>query len=126
MPEQVIVWDLETVPDLEAFAAVADLQGKPETEVREGLGEKFPKLVFHKIVCIGALIASRSPEGWQVDAIGAPHIGERSEKDLIQSFVDKIAELRPRLIAMCGRLSFGKGELNGSAALVGAAMCSTC
>jgi hypothetical protein len=29
-------------------------------------------------------------------------------------------------IAMCGRLSVGKSELNGSAALVGAAMCSTC
>jgi hypothetical protein len=25
MPEQIIVWDIETVPDLEAFAAVADL-----------------------------------------------------------------------------------------------------
>ena len=27
---------------------------------------------------------------------------------------------------MCGRLSVGKSELNGSAVLVGAAMCSTC
>jgi predicted PolB exonuclease-like 3'-5' exonuclease len=65
-------------------------------------GDKFPKHIFHRIVCIGALIASRLPEGWQVDAIGAPHIGERSEKDLIQSFVDKIAELRPRLITFNG------------------------
>ena len=30
-----------------------------------------------------------------------------------------------RFLAMCGRLSFGKGELNSSAGLVGAAMCST-
>ena len=102
MPEQIIVWDLETIPDLEAFAAVADLQGKPEDEVRDGMGDKFPKHIFHRIACIGALIASRLPEGWQVDAIGAPHIGERSEKDLIQSFVDKIAELRPRLITFNG------------------------
>ena len=62
MQEHVIIWDLETVPDLEAFAAVADLQGKPETEVRDGMGDKFPKLVFHKIVCIGALIASPSTD----------------------------------------------------------------
>lgn len=102
MPEQVIVWDLETVPDLAAFASVADLQDRPETEVRDGMGDKFPKHVFHRIVCIGALIASPSSEGWQVDAIGAPHIGERSEKDLIQSFVDKIAELRARLITFNG------------------------
>jgi hypothetical protein len=37
MPEQVIVWDLETIPDLEAFAAVTDIQDKPETEIREGM-----------------------------------------------------------------------------------------
>jgi hypothetical protein len=30
------------------------------------------------------------------------------------------------LIAMCGRLPFGKRDLNVSAMLVGAAMCSTC
>ena len=51
---------------------------------------------------IGALIASRSTDAWQVDAIGAPHIGERSEKDLIQGFVDKIAEIRPRLVTFNG------------------------
>jgi len=102
MPEQVVVWDLETIPDLEAFATVADLQDKPEAEVRDGMGDKFPKLIFHKIICIGALIASRSPEGWHTDAIGAPHIGERSEKDLIQAFIDKIAELRPRLVTFNG------------------------
>jgi len=30
---------------------------------RAALGDGFRKLPFHKIVCIGALIASRSPEG---------------------------------------------------------------
>jgi 3'-5' exonuclease len=102
MQEHVIVWDLETVPDLEAVAAVSDLAGKSETEIRDELGDKFPKLIFHRIVCIGALIASRSPIGWQVEAIGAPHIGERSERDLIQGFVDKIGELRPRLVTFNG------------------------
>jgi hypothetical protein len=28
--------------------------------IREALGEKFPKHLFHAIVCIGALIARRS------------------------------------------------------------------
>jgi predicted PolB exonuclease-like 3'-5' exonuclease len=102
MQEHVIVWDLETIPDLEALAAVSDLEGKSETEIRDELGDKFPKLIFHRIACIGALIASRTPIGWQVEAIGAPHIGERSEKDLIQAFVDKIAELRPRLVTFNG------------------------
>ena len=71
MEEHVIVWDIETIPDLEGYAAAADLQGKPETEVRDGMGEKFPKLIFHKIICIGALIASRSAGALQVERLGA-------------------------------------------------------
>lgn len=103
MPDNIIVWDIETVPDLDSYAAAADLEGKPESEVRDGMGEKFPKLIFHKIICIGALIAGRSADGsWQVQAIGAPHIGERSEKQLIQGFADKISELKPRLVTFNG------------------------
>jgi hypothetical protein len=37
MNPSVIVWDLETVPDLAGFAAANDLVGKPEA------GNKFPK-----------------------------------------------------------------------------------
>ena len=84
MPEQsIIVWDLETIPDLAAAARMLDLPNATEAEVRERLGPSFPKHPLHKIVCIGALIASRRPEGWRVDALGAPHIGERSEAELI-------------------------------------------
>jgi 3'-5' exonuclease len=103
MPEQsVIVWDLETVPDLAAAARMLDLSNAPEAEVREALGSSFPKHPLHKIACIGALIASRQPEGWRVDALGAPHIGERSEAKLISDFVGKIGELRPQLITFNG------------------------
>jgi hypothetical protein len=79
MPEQtVIVWDLETVPDLAAAARMLDMGLANEAEVRAALGDSFPKHPLHKIVCIGALVASRQQEGWRVDALGAPHIGERS------------------------------------------------
>jgi hypothetical protein len=54
-----------------------------ETEVRDALGPGFPKQPLHKIVCIGALVASRQSEGWRLDALGAPHIGERAEAQLI-------------------------------------------
>jgi hypothetical protein len=78
MAEQtVIVWDLETVPDLLAAARMLDMGLASEPEVREALGPGFPKHPLHKIVCIGALVASRQPEGWRVDALGAPHTGER-------------------------------------------------
>jgi 3'-5' exonuclease len=71
-------------------------------EIREALGSGFPKHPLHKIVCIGALIASRQPEGWRVEALGAPHTGERSEAQLIKDFVDKIGQLRPQLITFNG------------------------
>jgi predicted PolB exonuclease-like 3'-5' exonuclease len=57
MKPSVIVWDLETVPDLAGFAAANDLVGKSDVEVREAIGDKFPKHIYHSIVCIGALIA---------------------------------------------------------------------
>ena len=58
MPDQsVIVWDLETVPDLAAAALMLDLGNTTEAEVREAIGPGFPKHPLHKIACIGALIA---------------------------------------------------------------------
>jgi hypothetical protein len=38
MKPSVIVWDLETVPDLAGFAAVHDLVDKSDVEVREASG----------------------------------------------------------------------------------------
>jgi 3'-5' exonuclease len=77
VPEQsVIVWDLETVPDLAAAARMLDLVNA--TEAGEALGSGFPKHPLDRIACIGALIASRQTEGWRVDALGAPHIGKRT------------------------------------------------
>ena len=37
-----------------------------------------------------------------VDALGAPHVGERAEKELITSFVERIAELTPQLVTFNG------------------------
>jgi predicted PolB exonuclease-like 3'-5' exonuclease len=104
MYDSVIVWDLETMPDL---AAVARIHGFPVTEtalIREALGEKFPKHLFHSIVCIGALIARRAtiPGPWEVMVLGAPHIGDRSEAELIAAFVARIADLQPRLVTFNG------------------------
>ena len=102
----VIVWDIETVPDLKGFAAANGHVGKTDEEVRAELGDKFPKHIYHSIICIGALVAHREEGGhWTVDALGAPHVGERPEKELIASFVDKIAALTPQLITFNGSSS---------------------
>jgi predicted PolB exonuclease-like 3'-5' exonuclease len=98
----VIVWDLETIPDIQGFAAANGHNGKSDDEIRAAMGDKFPKHIYHSIICIGALIAHREEGRWEVDALGAPHIGERSEKALISSFVDRIAELSPQLVTFNG------------------------
>jgi predicted PolB exonuclease-like 3'-5' exonuclease len=103
MAEQtVLVFDVETVPDLSAAARVLDLAVAPEAEVREALGPGFPKHPLHKIVCIGALVANRQPEGWRLDALGAPHTGERSEADLLKAFAERIGQLRPQMVTWNG------------------------
>jgi hypothetical protein len=37
----VIVWDIETIPDLKGFAAAAGREGESDTQVRAELGNKF-------------------------------------------------------------------------------------
>ena len=99
----VIVWDIETIPDLKAFAAANGHVGKSDDEVRAELGNKFAQHIYHSIICIGALVAHREESGqWIVDALGAPHVGERSEKELIATFVDRIAQLSPKLVTFNG------------------------
>jgi 3'-5' exonuclease len=100
--QSIIVWDLETILDLAAAARMLDMPDATEQEVREALGSGFPKHPLHKIACIGALVASRQPEDWRIDALGAPHIGERSEAELITAFIEKIGQLRPQLITFNG------------------------
>ncbi len=102
MSDSVIVCDLETVLDLKGFAAANDFGGKTDEEIRAAHGDKFPKHLYHRIICIGAVVAERGQGSWQVKASGAPHIGERSEKELIETFVGKIAELEPQLVTFNG------------------------
>src|SRR5215207_6863918 len=89
--DHVLVWDLETIPDLPCVARVNGFDEADEAVAREKLGDKFPKLIYHAIVCIGALIAERVEGVWIVRSLGAPNIADRTEAELIQSFVDRIA-----------------------------------
>src|SRR6516225_2504182 len=103
MSNHIIVWDIETIPDLKGFAAANGHSGKSDDDIRAAMGDKFPKHIYHSIVCIGALVTHRDNAGpWMIDALGAPHVGERPERALISSFVDRIAELSPQLVTFNG------------------------
>jgi hypothetical protein len=56
MPDMphILVWDIETVPDLAGYAAANGHDGKNDDAIRAELGEKFPKHIYHSIICIGA------------------------------------------------------------------------
>ncbi|WP_187272496.1 3'-5' exonuclease [Methylobacterium sp. WL9] len=102
MSTHVVVFDLETVPDLAAVARVHDLDPGDADAARDKLGPAFPKLIFHSIVAIGALIAVREDGAYRVQALGAPHVGERSEGRLIEDFAGKLDRLRPQLVSFNG------------------------
>jgi 3'-5' exonuclease len=76
--------------------------GKSDDDIRAAMGDKFPKHIYHSIICIGALVARQENGQWVIDALGAPHVGERPEKALITSFVDRISELAPQLVTFNG------------------------
>jgi hypothetical protein len=46
MVTSVIVWDIETVPDIKSFAAANGHDGKSDDEIRVAMGDKFPKHIY--------------------------------------------------------------------------------
>jgi len=40
--------------------------------------------------------------GWHVRYLGAPHLGERSEAELIQDFANRIHASKPQLVSFNG------------------------
>jgi predicted PolB exonuclease-like 3'-5' exonuclease len=87
---------------LRGYAAANGMSTSTDSEVREAIGDKFPKHIYYSIVCIGALVAHCDNGAWVVDALGALHVSDRTEKQLIRAFVDRIAELSPQLITFNG------------------------
>jgi predicted PolB exonuclease-like 3'-5' exonuclease len=103
MYSSALVFDLETIPDLSGYATANDLVGRTDQEIREAIGDKFPKHIYHQIICIGAVIAHLGENGaWVIDSIGAPSVPDRTEQELIEAFVTRVAQLRPQLITFNG------------------------
>jgi 3'-5' exonuclease len=102
LAKYVMAFDLETVPDLAGYARANGIPGSDE-EIAAAMGNRFPKHIYHSIICIGTLEAHRDDDGaWKVDACGAPHVGDSDEKQLIRSFVERVSELRPVLVSFNG------------------------
>jgi predicted PolB exonuclease-like 3'-5' exonuclease len=103
MSGRALVFDLETVPDATAFARAEQLMHHPEREVRRQMGEKVARPLFHRIVCIGSLLAERGADGaWRPAALEAPHLPQLDERALVQGFVDRLRPQPPQLVTFNG------------------------
>jgi 3'-5' exonuclease len=113
MSERIVVFDIETVPDLGAGRLMLGLEdGTPDSEVRELLGKRyakdgqaaadaFIKVPLHRIVCLGAIYAERESRSapWTITRSGVVHLGIRDERQIVGGFIDSLASTpSPQLI----------------------------
>lgn len=100
-----LVFDIETVPDLELGRRLYGLEGVEDNQVahimftrrRQETGGEFLSLVQHRIVAISVALRTR-------DALKVWSLGEEqaSEKELIERFFDGIDKFSPDLVSWNG------------------------
>jgi predicted PolB exonuclease-like 3'-5' exonuclease len=110
--QRAVIFDLETVPDLSAGRELLRASSEiPDSQVRRMLGERyaragedpdnaFVKISLQRIVCIGAINVERIDRGpWTVVRSGVAHVGLLPERELVERFVDSLAEApSPQLV----------------------------
>ncbi len=100
-----LVFDIETVPDVELGRRVHGLGALSDAEVakamftlrRQRTGEEFLPLGFHRIVAISCVLRSR--DGLKLWSLGEPSAGEA---ELVERFFDGIERFTPVLVSWNG------------------------
>ena len=103
----ILVFDIETVPDVAGIRQLYDLPADlPDADVAElafaeapraGTGNDFLPLHLQRVVVISCVL--RNDEGVQVCSIGEP---DASESAAIQRFFDGIEKYMPQLVSWNG------------------------
>jgi predicted PolB exonuclease-like 3'-5' exonuclease len=104
-PLNCLVFDIETVPDVELGRRLLAMPGAEDVAVAEAMfagrleaaGTTFLPLEQHRIVAISALL--RSGDQFQVWSIGS---AESPEQELLQRFFGGLERLRPTLVSWNG------------------------
>ena len=101
----VLVFDIETIPDVEGGRRVYDLGDLPEADVanammnlrRQENGTEFLRLHLHRIVAVSAVFRSG-------DKIAVWTLGDEdaTEKEIIQRFFDLLDRFSPTLVSWNG------------------------
>lgn len=101
----VLVFDIETIPDLDGGRRIYDLDGLSDKDTASALlnlrrqenGTEFLRLHLHRIVAISVVL--RSTQGIKVWSLGDE---DSSEKELIERFYDGIDRFTPNLVSWNG------------------------
>lgn len=102
----VLVFDIETIPDLDAGRRLYGLDGLSDEDVAKAMfhmrrqetgGSDFLKLHLHRVVAISAVLRSR--DTLKVWSLGEP---QSEEKELVQRFFDGIDKFSPTLVSWNG------------------------
>ncbi len=101
----VLVFDIETIPDLDGGRKIYDLEGLNDKDTASALlnlrrqenGTEFLRLHLHRIVAISVVL--RSTQGIKVWSLGDE---DSSEKELIERFFDGIERFTPNLVSWNG------------------------
>ena len=104
----VLVFDIETIPDIDSGKRLYDLGGLSDKEVAEVMFSRrrqetdgtsdFLRLHLHRVVSISVLLSTRDKLNvWSLGTL------ESSEADLLQRFYEGIEKYTPRLVSWNGR-----------------------
>ncbi len=100
-----MVFDIETVPDLEfgrQYLGLGDLDDASVGQImlarrRQQTGSEFLALHQHRVVAISVVLRSR--DGWKVWSLGDP---EADEAELVRRFFDGVERFSPDLVSWNG------------------------
>ena len=98
----VLVFDIETIPDLDGGRRIYDLDGLNDKDTASALlnlrrqenGTEFLRLHLHRIVAISVVL--RSTQGVKVWSLGDE---DSTEKELIERFYDGIDRFTPNPVS---------------------------
>jgi 3'-5' exonuclease len=105
MKETALVFDIETIPDLDGGRRLYGLQGLPDDEVaaamaalrQEARGTDFQPPHLHRVIAIS--VALRNADGLKVLSLGDE---TSSEAELVKKFFDGIERYKPTLVSWNG------------------------
>ncbi|QKX03273.1 3'-5' exonuclease [Wolbachia endosymbiont of Litomosoides sigmodontis] len=117
MFNSLLVFDIETIPDVNSCRNLLDINNSSVKEKRDALTKyhleitngqnPFLRQPFHQVIVVSFLLCSVAYQsGYEVFTLQEIRSGgtlDSSEKELVKEFFDYISEKKPRLISFNGR-----------------------